>query len=221
MYTLDNHNLKEDEYMRRELSLGTIITLHSDGAVKQFHIDQVIGSGASCIAYEAHQVGGVDHNKRFRIKECYPHGMNVSRENDGLTLIWGSDGERNKAFSLLKKAHELILLLRNDDAVGNNVTSASLFEGNGTLYSVMEVNHALTYDHVHEENLSCILETVLTLTKVVGNLHDQGYLHLDTEMISHYENRLKRISGVYFEKKGELKTSVDEEETDEFDWNID
>lgn len=78
-----------------------------------------------------------------------------------------------------------------------------------SIVSIME-----QYHREQHFDMSCFFEVYQMSLELARKAHD-------TEMISHYENRLKRISGVYFEKKGELKTSVDEEETDEFDWNID
>lgn len=178
--------------MRKELMQGTTITLFCDGATKQFQIDQVIGDGASCIAYEAHQIGGVDHNRRCRIKECYPHQAEIVRQSDGKMLIWESDEERQKAFGRLRAAHDLMVKLRNNEQLGNNLTSETLYEGNGTLYSVMDVNHGRTYDQDTDNDLHSILDTMKVLTEFVGSLHDQGYLHLDIKpnnfLVTHKPN---------------------------------
>ena len=55
--------------MRKELPVGTIITLSSDDSTKVFCIDKVIGNGASCIAYEAYQLENGEKKLRYRIKE--------------------------------------------------------------------------------------------------------------------------------------------------------
>ena len=177
--------------MRTELSPGTVIELScDDGAVRKFQIDQVIGNGANCIAYEAHRAEDIGPTRNYRIKECYPYDAHIERL--GTQLKWENDSERSAAFARLQNAHELIVELRNVETVGNNVTAAELHEGNGTLYSVMEVNHAKTYDKDSDSDLHRILETMRVLTEVVGNLHEQGYLHLDIKpenfLVNHRPN---------------------------------
>ena len=73
----------------------------------------------------------------------------------------------------------MIVELRNSEEVGNNITTALLCEGNGTLYSVMEVNHASTFDQQRGLSLYQVLETLRILTDIVGALHQKGFLHLD------------------------------------------
>lgn len=164
--------------MRTYLSPGAVIELTcDDGATRKFQIDRVIGDGANCIAYEAHRTDRAGPARNYRIKECYPYGAQIERAE--MQLNWANENERMSAFLRIRKAHDLIVELRNAEAVGNNITSAELCEGNGTLYSVMEVNHAKTYNKEVDSDLHGILETMLVLTKVVGSLHNQGYLHLD------------------------------------------
>lgn len=176
--------------MRTYLSSGITIELCCDGTARRFEIDRTIGDGANCIAYEAHRIeaGGIIRN--YRIKECYPYEARIVRS--GIQLIWESGTERMAAFARLRKAHETIVELRNEETVGNHITAAELYEGNGTLYSVMEVNHAKTYDKDEEQDLCCILETMRVLTEVVGRLHEKGYLHLDMKpgnfLVAHRPN---------------------------------
>lgn len=86
----------------------------------------------------------------------------------------------------------MVVRLRNTETVGNNTTGATLFEGNGTLYSVMDINYGVTYDRDRDENLHSILDTMCVLTEIVGSLHDAGYLHLDIKpvnfLVSHKPN---------------------------------
>lgn len=173
--------------MRERLSPGTIITLNCDGAPRQFQIDAIIGDGASCIAYDAHRTDGNGASLRYRLKECYPFHAQIERS--GVRLQWADEQEKQTAFQRLKRSHKLVVKLCNDESVGNNITRAELCEGNGTLYSVMDVNHAKTYAFDSDQNLHSILDTMRVLTEVVGNLHAQGYLHLDIKpdnfLVSH------------------------------------
>ena len=162
---------------RSILPLGTILTLNSDDGEKHFQIDNLLGDGANCIAYAAHEVGKKTVSYTCRIKECYPYRADISR--NGLELKWNDPAEREASFSRMRKAHEVIVELRNSEEVGNNITNAMLCEGNGTLYSVMEVNHASTFDQWQDLSLYHVLETLRILTDIVGSLHKKGFLHLD------------------------------------------
>ena len=155
--------------MRKSLTAGTVIQLDCDGAKRQFQIDHVIGDGASCIAYDAHCLDTASGAYLCRIKECYPFHAKIFR--DGNSLIWEDAGERDTAFAKMRKTHSVLVGLRNSSEVGNSITTAFLCEGNGTLYSVMEVNHAQTFDREEATDLYALLETMRVLTQIVGNLH--------------------------------------------------
>lgn len=176
--------------MRTNLTAGTVIALCCDGIEKSFCIDQVIGDGANCIAYKAHQIESTGAVRDCRIKECYPFNAQVDRR--GTELVWSDLNERSKAFDKLRRTHQLAVQLRNNEDVGNNITSAELCEGNGTLYSVMEINHARTYDKDTDIDCFRILETARVLAEVVASLHNQGYLHLDIKpgnfLVNHKPN---------------------------------
>ena len=158
--------------MRSPLSKGTIIPLNG----KEYHIDGVIGEGASCIVYNVSTtMSGITY--RYRLKECYPY--NALCQRNGVGISWMDEEQKKTAFDRFKKAASTIATLRSDETVGNNITEAELAENNGTCYCIMSVNHAQTYNQDQSQDLHCILKTILKLTRIVGRLHDQGYLHLD------------------------------------------
>ena len=94
-------------------------------------------------------------------------------------LAWESEDERDRAFQKLRTTHELLLRLRNNDEIGDSIVISSLYEGNGTLYMVMELNHAVTYDKDGDVSLHETLDTIRVLATHVRQLHRMGYLHLD------------------------------------------
>ena len=163
--------------MRTGLPDGAVIMLNHDGTSRAFRMEHTIGEGASCIAYEATLVDGSNAGLRCRVKECYPYHAAITRR--GSTLVWESGDERERAFQKLRTTHELLLSLRNDDEIGDSIVSSSLYEGNGTLYMVMELNHAVTYDKDSDVSLHEMLDTIRVLATHVGQLHRMGYLHLD------------------------------------------
>ena len=158
--------------MRSPLSKGTIIPLNG----KEYHIDGVIGEGASCIVYNVSTtISGITY--RYRLKECYPY--NALCQRSGVGIRWMDEEQKQTAFARFKKAASTIATLRSEETIGNNITESELAEDNGTCYSIMSVNHAQTYNNDQSQDLHRILQTILKLTRVVGRLHDQGYLHLD------------------------------------------
>lgn len=163
--------------MRQKLEIGQQITLICDGTEKQFTIKKLIGDGATCIAYEASRINSNGMTEHYRIKECYPYDADISRNE--LELIWADEAEKQKYFERFKSSYQITNQLKYEETIGNNITNAMLCEGNGTVYSVMEINHANVYSNIKETSLEKILDTILVLTKVVGNLHKNGYLHLD------------------------------------------
>lgn len=175
--------------MRKSLLPGDIIALYNNSAKKHFEILSVISDGASCIVYEGKFIdNGIE--RYCRVKECYPHDADIRRE--GLTLIWNDEEQRNTAKNHFVEAYRLIVNLRNSESIGNNVTVSSLYEGNGTLYSVMEINHAQLFSVRDDADLHTIFETIKVLTDIVGSLHDKGYLHLDIKpdnfLVSYHPN---------------------------------
>lgn len=163
--------------MRTKLICGEQILLTSGNQEYQYTIESVIGDGASCIAYNAYRITPEGARKNFRIKECYPHGAEIERA--GTELIWRNATEQEESFHRFEEMHRLLAELKNNENVGNHITNAELFRGNGTLYSVMEVNHALTYDKDATKDLHRILNTMLVLAKLTAKIHEAGYLHLD------------------------------------------
>ena len=163
--------------MRQKLEIGQQITLICDGTEKQFTIEKLIGDGATCIAYEASRINTNGMAEHYRIKECYPYDADISRNE--FDFVWADESEKQKYFERFKSSYQITNQLKYEKTIGNNITNAMLCEGNGTVYSVMEVNHASVYSNVKGTSLEKILDTMLILTKVVGKLHKKGYLHLD------------------------------------------
>lgn len=170
--------------MRTPLSKGAIIPLNG----KQYHIDGVIGEGASCIVYDASVRNPSGITYHYRLKECSPYNAQYRRA--GNQIVWEDEAQKQAAFDRFTKAAQVIADLRSQESLGNDITETELCEGNGTLYAVMSVNHAKTYSFDNSKDLHRILQTMLKLTRIVGRLHEQGYLHLDIKpdnFLVHYD----------------------------------
>ena len=163
--------------MREILANETIIELYCESDKRLYKIDRLIGEGASCVAYDAHRIDTENAFPRCRIKECYPAGQGVKRVNG--ELQWASETIRDAAYERFRNAHNLMVELRDDETLGNNITSAELCKGNGTIYSVMEVNHGGKFSDEINADLWTVIDTLRVLADVVDSLHSKGYLHLD------------------------------------------
>lgn len=162
--------------MRNSLPCGSVIHLKNTTEETDFFIERNIGCGATCIAYEGFMLTN-GKKVRCRLKELYPHDAKVVR--NGLSLEWTSEKEYKEYEERFTQNNDLLSSLHNDETIGNNITFASVYVGNGTLYSVMNVNYGITYDKDNCKDLSVILKSILVLEKIICNLHDAGYLHLD------------------------------------------
>lgn len=171
---------------RKPLAVGAEVQLSQDNATRVYRIDRVIGEGATCIVYEAERIGAI-RSPRCRIKECYP--LHTQTERIGNDISWCVPSERDKAYQRMRKAHNLMVSLRNDETVGNHIPTTELFEGNGTLYSVMEINHAKVDTINQISHIYDLLEVIRVLTEIVSCIHEKGYLHLDLKP----ENFLVRL----------------------------
>ncbi len=172
--------------LRKPLAVGTEIQLSQDNAARTYRIERVIGEGATCIVYEAERIGAI-RSPRCRIKECYP--LHTQTERIGDSISWRVPIEREMAYKRMRKAHDLMVSLRDDEAVGNHIPTTELFEGNGTLYSVMEINHAKVDTISQIGHIYDLLEVMRVLTEIVSCIHEKGYLHLDLKP----ENFLVRL----------------------------
>lgn len=159
--------------MRETLPNGTIVTLRG----KDYRIETVIGEGGSCIVYDASAENEFGTIRKYRLKECYPYNASCHRE--GNELIWDDAMKRITGFERFRKSVTVLSTLRDEESLGNYFTESEPYEANGTLYAVMPVNHAKTYDKDYSMNLHQILQTILKLTRITAKLHSYGYLHLD------------------------------------------
>ena len=157
-------------FMREKLKAGTVINLTSGtngkGAAKEITIDRVIGTGANAIVYDAHCFDGLQQKRLLRIKECYPYKAKITRY--GNVIIFDDEKEKEKAFSAFEKAYRLQSSFQNNEKTGGNTVHLfDLCSGNGTRYSVMDVDFGDTFDSdkfnqlKNPEQLRKILETML------------------------------------------------------------
>lgn len=164
--------------MRRSLSSGEKIELTCGQEQKMFYIDAELGAGASSVVYEAHSFDQNQCRHNVRIKECFPH-MSVAERKEQ-SLVWKDEETKQNYLQSFYEAHYRLLDIQSQGSLGNQMVHVmGLYEGNNTLYSVMNVDFGQTFAHYTDKSLHDILNTVLVLTKTLGHLHENGYLHLD------------------------------------------
>ncbi|MGN0178532.1 MAG: hypothetical protein ACI4DY_03700 [Monoglobaceae bacterium] len=156
--------------VRTPLKQGEIIQLNN----RQYTIDKVIGDGATCIVYSAYYSDGSGHPHHVNIKECYPHNVDIARQEQ--KLCWNSAEDKSKSITAFQNAYDKVMLCQN----GNfTVHAFDIFENNNTAYIIMDANDGVTFDKDSADNIADILKTVKLLAHVVGEYHKNGYLHLD------------------------------------------
>ena len=68
---------------RIALAPGAVLKLSSDTGYIPYTINVEVGRGGSSIVYDASYADNLGNDKLVRIKECYPHALRISREEDG------------------------------------------------------------------------------------------------------------------------------------------
>lgn len=155
---------------RTPLKAGTKIS--STG--REYIIDTVIGSGATCIVYSGHYIDNAGMSHDIRVKECYPYNSLVERK--GEELIWNTEVDKEYSVRTFSEAYEK--LMKNQ--MGNfTVNAFDLINANKTLYIIMDSSDGITFDKENSVSIYDILYTIKLLAYVVGEYHKKGYLHLD------------------------------------------
>ncbi len=194
---------------REHLAPGTVLELFDSKKVSagNFTIERYIGCGGSSICYEATRGSGADM-KRGRLKEIYPYGEQEPfyylgrNEQDHQVMPKNEQQARQLEIMIdsIRKAYEKMESVRTSSESGsvlnNFVPDAYLYTGlrSGkmtTLYiwtpsdkvgiSFDEYLSSLEFKTNFDAALSLrnIINSVITLTKCVIALHEEGLLHLD------------------------------------------
>lgn len=162
---------------RKELKNSTIV-LGTGRNTFEYEIVNLVGKGANSIVYEARYLDSNNEYHSVRLKECYPYTSNIKRLGD--TLVWENEAQKINDIAKFKNAYHKLLNMQNSSNISNSTAHTfDLIEANGTLYSIMDATEGKTFDEDKTDNLVDVLKTVRALTKVVGEYHNNGYLHLD------------------------------------------
>lgn len=146
-------------------------------------IESEIGRGGSCIVYEAARITDTGDKTLYRVKEFYPYKLNISRdENNGLTPS-ANDAEvfaqRQEQFrSDFSRTNQLFYSDTNYSSMANQL---DVFRQNGTSYILSAYSSKKTLATYKPESLKECITLVKKVAYVLGNIHKQGYLYLDTK----------------------------------------
>lgn len=161
-------------------------------------IDGVLGSGATCIVYDAHFVDSHGNKKEVKLKECYPYDLSVERVDN--TLVWSKDEEKDTAIAKFEESYNLLSKMQNEDAIKDAaVYTLDMFECNETKYIATIPSVGTSYDKCKNDDIVDIVTTCLALTNAVGKLHGLGYLHMDIKpenfiAVSDHTNKGKNVA---------------------------
>ena len=166
--------------MDRYLPVG--YELHLNGRAGKYIITDIIGKGASTVAYYADYYCNDGNSSKHIIKEFNPSYISFQRTENGEMQFNASDKSRvaNAKKRFLSGCHNQIKI-RNQIATMNQTPPIEgPFYANNTIYTDVIAYNGTTYD-VAYKNLSLCdrMKVCLSVAKLVKCYHDAGYLCLD------------------------------------------
>lgn len=159
------------------LKSGAVIRLDSQPG--EYRIQDVYGRGGSCVAYHAQYTNGTGETMSCLLKEFNPCWLPMRR--DGENFLFTERKERfQEGLRRFREGYELQKEIYEDYAMRNQTAlPLGLFTGNGTVYTMTELKSGAVYSDTADASLLQTVETLISLTKLIGRYHDAGYLHLD------------------------------------------
>ena len=148
------------------------------GQPEKYTIIDVIGRGASTIAYSVRTESGVEHI----LKEYCPQNLRLERDLSGSLLCSSQDCEKFErgkqeflAAGNRQKEIRNILRLRNETS-----PSLGIYEANNTQYSIIIASAGETFNRLGNKlPLLTKIQICCAIAKLVSQYHQRGYLCLD------------------------------------------
>jgi len=167
--------------MREYLTQGSHIQLKEIGTEKtfDFEIQEVIGMGASCIVYTAIYTDAEQNRFMVRLKECFPEGLNISRQNTFLVIPEESKEKFEKHITHFTEGYQRQILFRSIPESQNSISNIQgIFEGNHTKYIAMSCQNGIRIDKA-ELGVYDAFRVLKAVTLQIQNFHNNGWLYLD------------------------------------------
>ena len=167
---------------RKPFNAGARVTLKdSDGHYKAFYINYTAGFGGSSIVYDASTTDSDGIKHRYKIKEFYPAGLGIERDDKGnLVIPKESSIEFEQRKTIFMDSVKLLAELRDDDNFTNKLcTIISMLSGYGTIFVAMDISAGEVYSIIRNKSLKEHIEICLAVAKTMKLYHDKGFLYLD------------------------------------------
>lgn len=169
--------------MIRTIEKYSRITLSSSGNEAVFTIDDIIGVGVSCIAYEISFYESESILHKGILKEFCPAYLEDEFKRDNYNIIVPDKyiKQFQKDLSDFKDTYKTIneYIANNASASNYHPVQLGLYEGNNTLYTLSSCDYGKSYDKLQDDSLYSLVKILLTVSKGVEQYHKAGFLHLD------------------------------------------
>lgn len=170
--------------MQRNIEIGTTIQLQAENKKTSFIIDDVLGLGGSCVAYNVTYFENESIPHKGVLKEycpAYLESVNPIRNDTVLNIPDEIYSTFVAGINEFKKIYKYInqYLSENISATNYHPVQIGLYEGNNTVYTLTSCDYGMTYNKVDDKNLLSICKIMLSVTKGVEFYHKAGFLHLD------------------------------------------
>ncbi|MBQ9991544.1 MAG: hypothetical protein IJP31_11505 [Lachnospiraceae bacterium] len=169
---------------RIALSPGKELQLYNkEGSPIRYTIVREIGRGSSCIVYEASHKTTTGDEKLYRIKECYPHRLQICREESGRLLPAAEDKKEFEKFqrkmrSYFKMANSLFY---SEGITGMLTDQLDVHTCNDTTYIISAFSAEKTLATYQPVSIKECVILVKQVAYVLEKIHQQGFLYLDTK----------------------------------------
>lgn len=169
---------------RESLKSNTDIrfTNHAGGEM-HYVVGEVIGRGGTCLVYDGYYINNAGTKTTVRIKECCPYKLHIKREENGNLVVAGSEKVRFEEYKeRIRKSFDIANAFHQTSGL-TNLTSGvyDRYEANNTVYIVSSYMEGSTLADAELETLSAAVRTILSVSKSIEKMHDNGYLYLDVK----------------------------------------
>lgn len=168
--------------MRYPLLIKSQIMLREINTEKFFNfiIEDIIGTGSSCIVYTASYTDKENNKFLVRLKEFYPSNIEIVRNGNNLEV---SDEDKKRFEILLEnfsEGYKKQLLFHNIQENMNTISNIQgIYEGNNTKYTAMSCQNGKCLSEISGLAFYDIARLIKTIAISLNNLHNQGYVYLD------------------------------------------
>lgn len=166
--------------MRTPLPVGTHLTLSAIGTQHQItvQIQELIGTGASCLVYTAVCRDGEQNEFYLRLKEFCPENLHLIRQQDGNLLAADEEAFQRQMQGFIWGYQKQMQFRQFPESCNSISNVQCVFAGNGTRYIAMNCQNSIPLEQ-QELSLYDTFRVLRAVAQQLDNLHQHGYLYLD------------------------------------------